>query len=433
MATETLAILILVFSFAILMVLRVGVAFAMGISTVVTMLYLGLPLGVVFQGMVSGTKVFTFMAVPFFILAGELMSAGGISQRLITMANALVGWMHGGAAMVNVVASMFFGGISGSAVADTASLGPIEIQMMTDQGYDKEFSTCLTMASSVQGMLIPPSHNMVIYAVTAGSVSIGSLFMGGFIPGVFLGLALMIYSYFVARWKKYPVSERFNLKNAVVSTYYGLWGLMTIVIIVVGVVGGVMTATESAAIAALWAFIVSVFIYKGITLREFPRVASRAIKTLSLIMVLIAVAYPFGWVISYLGIPKLMASFLLSLTSNKYVLLFLLNILLLLLGMVMSMSSIILILTPIIVPVLESLGVSLVHFGVVMILNLGMGLLTPPVGGVLFIGSAISGIKVGRLTRAMIPFYFVMFLVLMVITYIPAIVTFLPDLLAQGR
>jgi tripartite ATP-independent transporter DctM subunit len=413
------------------MFLRVGVGFSMGLSTVITMLYLGLPLGVVFQGMISGTKVFTFMAVPFFILAGELMSAGGISQRLITMANALVGWMHGGAAMVNVVASMFFGGISGSASADTASLGPIEIKMMTEQGYEKDFSTCLTMASSVQGMLIPPSHNMVIYAVTAGSVSIGALFLGGLIPGIFLGLALMVYSYFVARLRKYPVSEHFSFRQAAVTTYYGIWGLMTIVIIVVGVVGGIMTATESAAIAVLWAFIVSVFIYRGISFRDYYAVATRAIKTLSIIMILIAVAYSFGWVISYLGIPGMIAQSLLALTSNKYLILFLLNILLLLLGMVMSMSSIILILTPILVPVLETIGVSLVHFGVILVLNLGMGLLTPPVGGVLFIGSAISGIKVGKLTRSMIPFYFVMFGVLLVITYIPAIVTFLPDLLMR--
>jgi tripartite ATP-independent transporter DctM subunit len=431
MTTETIAITLLVSSFAVLMVLRVGVGFSMGLSTVITMLYLQLPLGVVFQGMISGTKVFTFMAVPFFILAGELMSAGGISRRLITMANALVGWMHGGAAMVNVVASMFFGGISGSASADTASLGPIEIKMMTEQGYEKDFSTCLTMASSVQGMLIPPSHNMVIYAVTAGSVSIGALFLGGLIPGVFLGFALMVYSYFVARRRKYPVSEHFSLKQAVVTTYYGTWGLMTIVIIVVGVVGGVMTATESAAIAVLWALIVSVFIYRGITLRDYYKVATRAIKTLSIIMILIAVAYSFGWVISYLGIPGMIARSLLALTSNKYLILFLLNILLLILGMVMSMSSIILILTPILVPVLESIGVSLVHFGVILVLNLGMGLLTPPVGGVLFIGSAISGIKVGKLTRSMIPFYFVMFGVLLVITYIPAIVTFLPDMLTR--
>lgn len=431
MHAESIAIIILVSSFALLMLIRVGVGFSMGLSTILTMVYLDLPLGVAFQGMISGTKVFTFMAVPFFILAGEIMNAGGISQRLIAMANALVGWMPGGAAMVNVVASMFFGGISGSAVADTASLGPIEIKMMTDQGYDKAFSTSLTMASSVQGILIPPSHNMVIYAVTAGSVSIGALFLGGFVPGVFLGLALMAYSYVVARIRKYPVSERFDLKQALKTSYYGIWGLFTIVIIVVGVVGGVMTATESAAIAVLWAFIVSLFIYRGIKLKDCYAIATKSIKTLSIIMILISVAYSFGWVISYLSIPGMITRGLLELSSNKYVILFLLNILLLLLGMFMSMSSIILILTPILVPVLTNLGVDLVHFGVIMVLNLGMGLLTPPVGGVLFIGSAISGLSVGKLTRSMIPFYVIMFSVLLVITYIPGIVSFLPNILMK--
>jgi tripartite ATP-independent transporter DctM subunit len=431
MPNEIFAIVILVASFGLLMVFRVGIGIAMGMSTALTMWYLQIPLGVLFQGMVTGTKVFTFMAVPFFILAGEIMSAGGISHRLITMANSLVGWMHGGAAMVNVVASMFFGGISGSASADTASLGPIEIKMMTDQGYPKDFSTALTMASSVQGMLIPPSHNMVVYAVTAGSVSIGALFIGGLVPGVFLGLSLMVYSYFVAKRKKYPVSERFSIMYALKSTYYGIWGLMTIVIIVLGVSGGVMTATESAAIAALWAFFVSVFVYRGIKLKEYYIVATRAIKTLSIIMILISVAYSFGWVVTYLGIPGMITRGLLAITTNKYLILFMLNIVLLLLGMVMSMSSIILILTPILVPVLTTLGVDLVHFGVLLILNLGMGLLTPPVGGVLYIGSAISGIKVGRLTKAMIPFYCVMFGVLLAITYIPAFVTFLPNLIAS--
>ncbi|WP_069999483.1 TRAP transporter large permease [Cellulosilyticum sp. I15G10I2] len=428
MSTEIIAITLLVGAFALLMVLRVGIGIAMGGATIITMLYLKLPISVVFQGMISGTKVFTFMAVPFFVLAGELMSGGGISKRLIHFAEALVGWVHGGAGMVNVLASMFFGGISGSAAADTASLGPIEIEMMTEQGYDKEFSTCLTMASSVQGMLIPPSHNMVVYAVTAGGVSIGALFLAGLVPGVFLGLALMVYSYYIARKNRYTKSEKFSLKRVLKTGWTAMFGLMTIVIIVLGVSGGIMTATESAAIAVLWSFVVSVWIYKDMSIKDYYKIATKTVKTLSIIMILIAVAYSFGWTVTYLGIPKMIASGLLALTSNKIVLLLLLNIVLLLLGMVMSMSSIILILTPILVPVLTALGVDLVHFGVVMVLNLGMGLLTPPVGGVLYIGSAISGVKVGRLTRSMVPFYVLMFSVLLFLTYVPAISTFLPNL-----
>lgn len=429
MSTEAIGVIILISVFGVLMVLRVGIGIAMGISTIATMYYLELSPALAFQGMITGTNVFTFMAVPFFIFAGEIMSAGGITNRLVNLANALVGWMHGGAAMVNVLASMFFGGISGSAAADCASLGPIEIKMMTDQGYDKDFSTCLTMASSVQGMLIPPSHNMVVYAVTAGGVSVGALFMGGLAPGIILGVSLMVYSYFVARAKKYPVSERFSPIQALKCTFNAMWGLMTVAIIVLGVSGGVMTATESAGVAVLWAMIVGFVIYREMNLRGLYEAASRTVKTLSIIMILIAVSYPFGWVVAYLGIPQLIADEVLALTNSKYVILFLLNILLLFLGMIMSMSSIILILTPILVPVLEEVGVDLVHFGAILILNLGLGLLTPPVGGVLYIGSAISGIEVGKLTRSMIPFHIVMFAVLMIITYIPDIVLFVPRIL----
>jgi tripartite ATP-independent transporter DctM subunit len=335
--------------------------------------------------------------------------------------------------MVNVVASMFFGGISGSASADTASLGPIEIKLMTGQGYAKDFSTCLTMASSVQGMLIPPSHNMVIYAVTAGSVSIGSLFLGGLIPGIVLGIALMIYSYIIARIRKYPVSEKFKISEALKTGLDAIWGLLTIVIIVLGVSGGIMTATESAAIAVLWALIVSVIIYREMKLKELFAAATRTVKTLSIIMILIAVAYSFGWVVTFLGIPKMIANAMLTLTTNKYLILLMLNVLFLFLGMIMSMSSIILILTPILVPVLTTIGVDLVHFGIILILNLGIGLLTPPVGGVLYIGSAISDISVGRLTKAMIPFYIVMFSVLLLLTYIPEITLWFPDLVRSFK
>lgn len=428
MDANVTAICILIGVFFILMLARVGIAIAMGIATIATLLYLKVPLAVAFQGMVTGTNVFTFMAVPFFIIAGELMGAGGISRRLIEFSDALVGWMRGGLAHVNILASMFFGGISGSAAADTASLGAILIPMMHEKGYDDDFSTSVTMASSVQGMLIPPSHNMVMYAVAAGGVSIGQLFLAGLLPGILLGVALMIFSYYSAVKHHYPVGEKFSLKKAVVSGWSALIGLMTVVIVVLGVVGGVVTPTESAAIAAVYAFIVAVFIYREMKLRDYIKVATKTIKTLSVIMILIAVSYSFGWVVAYLGIPRMITNVILSWTTNRYLILLIINILLLLLGMIMSMGSIILILTPILVPVMTAIGVDPVHFGVVMILNLGMGLLTPPVGGVLYIGSAVSGVKVGQLTKAMIPFYVVMFSVLLMITYIPEIAMFLPGL-----
>jgi tripartite ATP-independent transporter DctM subunit len=430
MALDVIAVVVLLGTFFLLMILRVSIAIAMGMSALVTLMYLKVPLAVVFQGMVSGTNSFTFLAVPFFIIAGELMAAGGISRRLIDFSNSLVGWMRGGLAHVNIVASMFFGGISGSAAADTASLGSILIPMMKENGYDGEFSTCVTISSSVQGMLIPPSHNMVMYAVAAGSgVSISALFLAGFAPGIILGLALMVYSYFAAIKKNYPVGDAFSLRRAIKTGASAAIGLFTVVIVVLGVVGGIVTPTESAAFAALYAFIVAVFVYREMPIKDYYKVATRTAKTLSVIMILIATSYSFGWVVTYLGIPKALTNAILTATSNKYVILFIVNILLLVLGMVMSMGSIILILTPILVPIVTAVGVDPVHFGVIMILNLGMGLLTPPVGGVLYIGSSISGIKVEKLTRAMIPFYFVMFGVLMLITYLPAISMTIPKLL----
>lgn len=429
MSTEITAIILLVGTFLVFMLLRMGIGIAMGCATVITMYYLKLNIALVFQGMVTGTNVFTFMAVPFFILAGDLMSNGGISDRLITLANCLVGWLHGGAAMVNVLASMFFGAISGSATADVASLGPIELKMMVDQGYEDDFSTALVMSSAVQGMLIPPSHNMVIYACAAGGVSIGALLIGGLIPGVLLGLVLMIYSYFVARQRGYPISEKFSLKPTIKAAIDAIPGLITVLIIVAGVCFGVMTATEAAAVAVLWAFIVAVFINRSMRIRDFFKVATRSIKTLSIIMVLIAMAYSFGWLVAYLRIPNMVASALLSLTTNKYLLLLLINLLMLVLGTMMGMSSIIIILTPVLVPILNALGVSLVQFGAIMVLNLGIGLITPPVGAVLYIGSGISGVRVEKLVKAMIPFYLMMVIALLLITYIPEITLFIPRLM----
>lgn len=428
MDTNTIAIILMVGVFFGLMIMRLGVGLAMGLATIVTMMYLKLPISVVFQGMVAGTKSYTFMAVPFFIFMGEVMSAGGISDRIIAFAKALVGWIRGGGAYVNVVASMFFGGISGSATGDTAALGPLEIKLMTSQGFDKEYATSLTMASSVQGMLIPPSHNMVVYSVAAGSVSVGALLMAGLFPGILLGVALMVYSYFYTVKHHIPKCGKFDAKELVKTTITALWGLSTIVVILLGVNGGIMTATESAAIAAAWALVVSVLVYKEMKIKQYYAVASKAIKTLSMIFLLISASNSFGWLVAYLKIPAMIAEFILSITTNKFVILMMINILLIFLGMVMSMSSIIIILTPILVPILTYLGVDLVHFGVIMILNLGIGLITPPVGGVLYIGSAISGIKVNTLIKSTLPLYFVMFIVLMLLTYIPEISLWFPRL-----
>ncbi len=423
------AVLILVVSFFAMLIGRVPIAFAIGISSILTTAYLGLPLMQIAQLMVKGVNVFTLMAVPFFIVAGEIMGAGGISNRLIKLADALVGWLRGGLAMVNCVDSMFFGGISGSSTADTAALGSIIIPMMKEQGYDECFATNLTMTSSVQGLLIPPSHNMVMYAMVAGGVSVGRLFLGGIIPGVSLGLTLAVYCYFMAKKHNYPMGSPFNLKNAVRAIVDAFWGLVTLLIVVVGVVTGIVTATESAALAVVWSLMVGFFIYKELTLIEAWHVLERALGTLAIVMILISTSQVFGWLLTYLQMPQMIADAILGLTSNKYAIMLILNLIMLFLGMIMDMSAIILVATPILLPIAQSAGMDVVHFGVVMILNLGIGLITPPVGGTLFVGSAVSGIPIERLCKTLWHQLLVMVGVLLVITYVPEIVMFLPNLI----
>lgn len=429
MDTNSIAILILVGSFFVMLICRFPIAFAIGLSSLFTTIYLGLPLAQIAQLMVKGVNVFTLMAVPFFIIAGELMGAGGISEKLINLSDALVGWVRGGLAMVNIVASMFFGGISGSSTADTASLGTILIPMMREQGYDDEFSTNVTMTSSVQGLLIPPSHNMVMYAMVAGSVSVGRLFLAGIVPGIFLGIALMIYSYYLAVKRNYPKGKPFDIKHVMRTLADSIWGLITVLIVVFGVVTGVFTATESAAIAVIWALFVGIFIYKRLTLRKAWEVVERSLGTLAIVMILISTSQVFGWLLTYLKMPQLVASAITSVTDNRYVIMLILNITMLLLGTIMDMSAIILVATPILLPIAIEAGLDPVHFGVVMVLNLGIGLITPPVGGTLFVGSAVSGVPIEKLVKTLLPFFAVMITVLIIITYVPSIVMFLPDLI----
>lgn len=429
MATETIATLILMGTFFLLIFLGNHIIFSIGISTAVTLLYLGVPIQTVAQQAVKGLNSFSLMAVPFFIFMGDIMAAGKITDKLVNLANALVGWMRGGMAMVNVLGSMFFGGISGSPTADVASLGPIELEMMEKSGYDKDFSTGLTMASAIQGLLIPPSHNMVIFCMAAGGVSVGQMFLGGLVPGIVLGITLMIYSYFVSVKHNYPKGERFSGKEAMTAFIDGIWGTMTILIVVVGVVAGVFTATESAAIACVYAFLVVVFVYKTVRLSEIPAILCKSLKTLAIVMGLIGISSAFGWVISYLRIPVKLTNLLLSISSSKFVLLLLINLLLLVMGALMDMICSILIITPIILPVVAAVGVSPLQLGVIMIFNLGIGLMTPPFGVLLYVCSAISGRSVEQLTRASVPFYIVMLAALMLITFVPAFPTLLPSLL----
>lgn len=429
MPNTTVATAMLIIMFFGFIFLRMPIAYAIGVASVITMMYLQLPLMQVVQLMVKGVFSFSLMAVPFFIVSGEIMGKGGISDKLIELSDALVGWIRGGLAMVNIVASLFFGGISGSSAADTASLGTILIPMMVKQGYDDDFSTDVTMASSVEGILIPPSHNMVIYSTVAGSVSVGRLFLAGFAPGVCLGIVLMIYSYYISVKRNYPKGTPFNVKHLLKTAGSAVWGMFTVMIVVVGVVAGIFTATESAAIAVDWSLIVSFFIYRKMNFKDFWQVLENALNTLAIVLILISTSSAFGWLLTYLKVPAMISGTILGFTTNKYLILIMMNILMLIFGTMMDMSVIILVLTPILLPIATQIGIDPVHFGVIMITNLGIGLVTPPVGSTLFIGAAISKIPLERLSKSMLPFYVCMLVVLIIVTYIPAFCMTLPNLI----
>ena len=428
MTTQTLAIIVLLVSFLIMIFLRFPIAYAVGIASTLCLLVQGLPLTTVCQMMVKGINSFSLMAVPFFITMGVLMGSGGISEKLIALADACVGWMTGGMAMVNIVASYFFGGISGSAAADTASLGSILIPMMVDQGYDDDFSTAVTITSSCEGLLVPPSHNMVIYAMAAGGISVGSLFLAGYVPGALLAISLMIGSFIIAKKKNYPRGEKFSVVRLLKQLVKSFWALAAVIIVVVGVVSGWFTATESAAIAVIYSLIVSVYIYRGLTWKGVWKVLENCIDTLSIVLILIATSSVFGYCLTTLHVPTLAANAIVGISRNPYVIALMLNLILLVLGCIMDMAPIILIATPILLPIATSIGIDPIQFGIIMILNCGIGLLTPPVGAVLFIGSAVGKVKMEKVVKATLPFYLCMIVVLLLLTFVPEITMFLPNL-----
>ena len=431
MTANGTAIAILLVSFLIMIMLRFQIAYAVALSSLFCLMYQGLPLTTICQQMVKGISSFSLMAVPFFITMGCLMGSGGISEKLIALANACVGWMTGGMAMVNIVASYFFGGISGSAAADTASLGSILIPMMVEEGYDDDFSTAVTITSSCEGLLVPPSHNMVIYAMSAGGVSVGSLFLAGYIPGALLAVSLMIGSYIISKKRHYPKGDKFNLVKFCKQLVTSFWALAAVVIVVFGVIGGVFTATESAAIAVIYSLIVSVFIYKGLDLKGVWKALESCVDTLSIVLILIATSSIFGYCLTTLHVPTLAANAIIGLTQNPIIIALLLDLILLVLGCIMDMAPIILIATPILLPIAQSIGIDPIQFGIMIVLNCGIGLLTPPVGAVLFIGSAVGKVKMEKVVKATLPFYLCMIVVLLLLTFVPEISMFLPNLLGS--
>lgn len=428
MDTQTLAIIVLLGSFFLMVFLRFPIAYAVGLSSVLCLLVQGSSLSDVCRLMVKGISSFSLMAVPFFITMGVLMGSGGISDKLIALANSCVGWMRGGLAMVNIVASYFFGGISGSASADTASLGSILIPMMVDEGYDADFSTAVTITSSCEGLLVPPSHNMVIYATTVGGISVGSLFLAGYLPGALLAVSLMIGSYIISVKRNYPKGEKFSIMNFLKQLLTSFWALAAVIIVVIGVVGGAFTATESAAIAVIYSLVVSVFIYKGLNWKGVWKALDSCVETLAIVLILIATSQVFGNCLTMLHVPVLAAEAITSLTSNPIILALLLNVILLVLGCIMDMAPIILIAAPILLPIATSIGIDPIQFGIMVILNCGIGLLTPPVGAVLFIGSAVAKEPMEKVVKATLPFYLCMIVTLLLVTFVPQISMLLPNM-----
>jgi tripartite ATP-independent transporter DctM subunit len=425
----SIELLILFGSFVALLAIGTPIAFCLGVSSLLTVLYLGMPPLIVFQRLNSGISVFALMAIPFFIFAGDLMIRGGIAERLVRFAGSLFGHMHGGLGQVNIAASTLFGGISGSAVADASAIGGLMIPQMERRGYDRSFSVSLTAVSAVIALLIPPSHNMIIYSLSAGgSISIADLFTAGIMPGLLLAGALMVTTWWQAKKRGYAGEAFPGWRQVAIYAVAAIPGIILIGIIFGGVRSGVFTATESSCIAAVYAFLVAVFVYRGMDWNGFLEATYGAVRTTAMVLLVIGAAASFGWLLALFQVPAAMVAFMKSISDNPIVVFLLINLLLLFLGTFMDMSPLIIITTPIFLPVVTAYGMDPVHFGAILILNLGIGLCTPPVGSVLFVACAIGRISIWEAMKTIWPFYGAAFAVLMLVTYVPAVSLWLPAL-----
>lgn len=415
-----LAVLVIVL--ALLLIAGVPVAFSLLGATLVTFFMMDLPPVAVFQRMAGGMSVFSLMAIPFFVFAGELMHRSGIAGRLVRVAEAAFGRSRGGLGQVNVGASMLFGAVSGSAIASVSAMGSTLMPMMKERGYDADYAVNVTSTSAICGLLIPPSHNMIIYAAAAGvGVSIGELFVGGIVPGLLTGAALMVAAWLVAVRRGYPRGAFPGWMAFLHAFAMALPGLMTAVIIVGGVLGGVFTAVESSAVAVIYTVLVAALLYRSMGPKAFLDAAIQAVKTTAMVLLIIGSASAFGWMLALLEAPSQLAELITTITDNPILILLIINLILLVLGTFMDMSPLIVITTPIFLPVVTELGMDPVQFGVVMMLNLGIGLVTPPVGSVLFVGSAIGKVPVEETVKTIWPFYGALFVALMAVTYFPAL------------
>jgi tripartite ATP-independent transporter DctM subunit len=423
--------LILIFVvFGVLVMAGVPVAFCLGIAAAAGFIYEGLNPAVVFQQMASGMSIFALLAIPFFIFAGEIMLHGGIARRLVALASACVGWMRGGLGMVDVSTSMLFGGISGSAVADTSATGTILIPAMKAKGYGVDYAVSLTVTSSIAGILIPPSHNMILYSLAAGGgISVSALFIAGIVPGLVMCLSLGVAAYVMAVKRGYPADAWRGFRHLGWTFIDALPGLMTAVIILGGVLSGIFTVTESAAFGAIWALLVTLLVYRALSWADFVIAVRASVRTTSVVFLLVGTATAFAWLLAMYRLPDILTEGMLAISSNPIVIMLLINVCLLLLGCVMDMAALILITTPIFLPVVVAIGMDPVQFGMVMMMNLGLGLTTPPVGAVLFVGCAIGQIRMEQIMRTIIPFWGAILFALMLTTYWPAMSLTLPRLL----
>lgn len=416
-------------TFTFLLLIGTPVAFCLGVSSFATITYLGLPPVVVFQRLNSGVSAFALMAIPFFIFAGDLMVRGDIARRLVGLAEGFVGHFRGGLGQVNVLSSVMFGGVSGSAAADASAVGGLMVPQMRERGYDADYAVNITVVSSIIALMLPPSHNLIIYSIAAGGrISIADLFTAGILPGLVLALLLMGAAWWVAKRKGYPTQPFLGLRNIGRLFVSAVPGLLLVAIIFGGVRSGVFTASESSNIAVVYAMLVTFFVYRSLGWKDFVEATKAAVRTTAMVLMVIGCAASFAWLLAYTRVPASMVTLLQGVSDNPIVILLLLNVMLLVLGTFMDMSPLIVITTPIFLPVATAFGVDPVHFGIIMILNLGIGLCTPPVGAVLFVGCAVGRIPVWDAVRTIWPFYGAALVALMLVTYIPALSLWLPSL-----
>ncbi|TSP10244.1 TRAP transporter large permease [Cupriavidus campinensis] len=427
-----MALIILSISFFGLLVLGVPVAFSIGLSAVITILYEGMPLAVVFQQMTSGMNAFSFLAIPFFIFAGELMLYGGIADRIVNFAKSMAGHVRGGLGMSNVLACTLFGGVSGSPVADVSAMGAVMIPMMKREGYHADYAVNVTTHAALVGALMPTSHNMIIYTLAAGGkVSIAALILAGVLPALILTICNLAAAYFVARSRGYPAGKFPGWDIVGHSLAAALPGLFVVVLILVGILSGVFTATESAAVAVLYALALTVLVYRSLTREQFVKAAAKAVKTTGVVLLLIGISGTFGYLISLYGVAELTGQFLSSLSTSPWMIFLMVNVMLFILGTFLDMAATILICTPIFLPICQHFGMGPVQFGMMMLINCALGLNTPPVGTTQFVGCAIGGVSVGQVMKTIWPFYGALLAALLMVTYVPAFSMWLPDLLLK--